>query len=65
MNAVNEPKSKVLHKLRVKLFKYKKYKGSLFSTSSTAFIVCRFSDDGHSGWCEVISQCRIFFFFSL
>ena len=30
---------------------------SLFSTPSPAFIVCRLFDDGHSGWCEVISHC--------
>ena len=28
--------------------------GSLFSTPSPAFLVCRFFDDGHSDWCEVI-----------
>ena len=28
--------------------------GSLFSTPSPAFIVCRFFDDGHSGWYELI-----------
>ena len=28
--------------------------GSLFSTSSPAFIVCIFFDDGHSAWCEVM-----------
>ena len=27
--------------------------GSLFSTSSPAFIVCRLFDDGHSNQCEV------------
>ena len=27
--------------------------GSLFSTSSLAFTVCGFFDDGHSDWCEV------------
>ena len=31
--------------------------GSLFSTSSLAFIVCRLFDDGHSGQCEVIYHC--------
>ena len=31
--------------------------GSLFSTSSPAFIVYRFFDDGHSDWCEVIPYC--------
>ena len=30
---------------------------SLFSTSSLAFIVCRFFDDGHSDPCEVIPHC--------
>ena len=30
--------------------------GSLFSTSSTAFIVCKLFDDGRSDWCEVISH---------
>ena len=30
--------------------------GSLFSTPSPAFIVCRFFDDGHSDWCEVMSR---------
>ena len=33
------------------------YEGSLFSTPSPAFIVCRFFDDGHSDWCEVIPHC--------
>ena len=28
--------------------------GSLFSTSSPIFIVCRFFGDGHSDWCEVV-----------
>ena len=31
--------------------------GSLFSTPSPAFIVCRISDDGLSDWCEVIPHC--------
>ena len=31
-------------------------KGSLFSTCSPAFIVCKFLDDGHSGQCKVISH---------
>ena len=29
--------------------------GSLFSTLSLAFIVCRFFDDGHSDQCEVVN----------
>ena len=28
--------------------------GSLFSTPSPKFIVCRLSDDGHLDWCEVM-----------
>ena len=31
--------------------------GSLFSTPSPAFIVCRFVDDSHSDQCEVILHC--------
>ena len=30
--------------------------GSLFSTPSPAFIVCRLFDDGHSDWFEVVSH---------
>ena len=33
--------------------------GSLFSTPSPAFIVCRFFDEGHSDWCEVIPRVLI------
>ena len=39
--------------------------GSLFSTPSPAFIVCRFFENGHSDWCEVISHCRFFFLINL
>ena len=28
--------------------------GCFFSTPAPAFVVCRFSDDAHSNWCEVI-----------
>ena len=31
--------------------------GSLFSTPSPAFVVCRFFDDAHSNWCEEIPHC--------
>ena len=31
--------------------------GSLCSTPSPAFIVCRIFDDGHSDWCEMVSRC--------
>ena len=36
------------------------YEGSLFSTPSPAFIVCRLFDEGHSDWCEVISHCSFY-----
>ena len=38
--------------------------GSLFSTPSPAFIVCRFFDDGHSKQCEVIPHCSFDLHFS-
>ena len=38
--------------------------GSVFSTSSPAFVVCRFFDDGHSDWCEVIPHCSFDLYFS-
>ena len=37
---------------------------SFFSTPSPAFIVCRFFDDSHSDWCEVISHCGFDLHFS-
>ena len=33
--------------------------GSVFSTPSPAFVVCRFSDDGHSNRCEVLPHCSL------
>ena len=38
--------------------------GSLFSTPSPAFIVCRPFNDGHSDWCEARSHYRFDFHFS-
>ena len=38
--------------------------GSLFSTPSPAFVVCRLFDDGHSDRCEVISHCSFDLHFS-
>ena len=35
-----------------------------FSTSSPAFIICRFFDDGHSDWYDVIPHCSFDFHFS-
>ena len=38
--------------------------GSLFSTPSPAFIVCRFFDDGHSDQREVVPHCSFDLHFS-
>ena len=38
--------------------------GSLFSTPSPAFVVCKFFDDGPSDWCEVIPHCGFDLHFS-
>ena len=38
--------------------------GSLFSTPSPAFIVCRFFDDGHSEACEVLPHYNFDLHFS-
>ena len=39
--------------------------GSLFSTPSLAFIICRLFNDGHSDWCEVIPHCSFDLHFSI
>ena len=41
------------------------YEGSLFSTSSPAFIVCTFNvfECTHSDWYELTPHCSSFFFF--
>ena len=39
-------------------------RGFPLSTSSPAFIVCRFFNDGHSNQCEVIPHCSFDFHFS-
>ena len=46
------------------LHSHQQCKHSLFSTSSPAFIVCRFFYDGHSDWCGVISHCSFDLYFS-
>ena len=38
--------------------------GSLFSTPSPPFVVCRFSDAAHSNWCEVVPHCTFDLHFS-
>ena len=47
----------IFHRGCINLHSHQQCKHSLFSTSSPAFIVCRFFDDGHSDRCEVISHC--------
>ena len=37
---------------------------SVFSSPSPAFIVCRFFDDGHSEWCEVVPHHSSDLYFS-
>ena len=37
---------------------------SLFSTSSSVFIICRLFNDGHSDWCEVVPYCTFDVHFS-
>ena len=39
--------------------------GSLFSTPSAAFIVCRFSEDAHSNRCEVTDLIAVLICISL
>ena len=39
------------------------YKGSLFSTSSPTFVVCRLFDDSHSDRSEVIPNCGFDLYF--
>ena len=38
--------------------------GSLFSTPSPAFVICRLFNDAHSNWCEVIPHCSFDLHFS-
>ena len=38
--------------------------GSLFSTPSSAFVICRLLNDGHSCWCEVVPHCSFNLHFS-
>ena len=54
----------VLHSGCINLHPHQVQEASLFSTPSPAFIVCRFFDDGHSDWCEVIPHCGFDLLFS-
>ena len=38
--------------------------GSLFSTPSPAFIICRLDHNGLSDWCQMISHCSLYLHFS-
>ena len=54
----------VLHSGCIKLHSPTVQEGSLFSTPSSAFIVCRLFDDDHSDWCEVKPHCSFDLYFS-
>ena len=56
----------VLHSDYTNLHSQQQYRrvSSLFSTASPAFIICRFFDDGHSDWCQVIPHCSFYLHFS-
>ena len=56
--------SKVAISIYIPNFITRVQKGSVFSTSSPAFIVCRFFDDGHSDRCEMITHCSFGLHFS-
>ena len=53
----------VLHSGCINLYSHQQ-EDSLFSTPSPAFVVCRFSDDAHSNWGEVIPHCSFDLHFS-
>ena len=52
------------HSDYINLHSHQPCKGSLFSTSSPALIVCRIFDDGHSEQCEMIFHCILNVYFS-
>ena len=55
----------VLHSGYINLHSHQQRRGFPFlHTSSPGFIVCRFFDDGHSDWCEMISHCSFDLHFS-
>ena len=51
----------ILHSGCTDLLSHQCVGGSLFSTPSPAFTVCRFLNDGHSDWCEGIPHCSFDF----
>ena len=54
----------VLHSGYINLHSHQQCKSILFSTPSPAFVVCRFTDDAYSNWCEVIPPCSFDLHFS-
>ena len=54
----------LLHRGGTSLHSHHSVDGSLFSTPSPEFIICRLLDDSHSDWCEVIPHCSFDLYFS-
>ena len=54
----------VLHSGWTSLHFHQQCKGSLFSASSLAFIVCRLFDSSHSDHCEMVPHCGFDLYFS-
>ena len=54
----------VLHNNCTNLHSHQQWRKAPVSPPSSLFMVCRFFDDGHSDWCEVIHHCNFYFHFS-
>ena len=55
----------ILHSGCTSLYSHQyRREGSLFSTPSPAFGICRLFDDGHSDQCELVSHCSFDLHFS-